>query len=99
VSPGSQLINLDLQEAMLKQLFDNQILELKILYRGTEHSFAYAAFLDNCVNKGPTLSVFQSENGRIFGGYTSKNWIKFDKGVGYYFFTSDEKAWLFSFDH
>ena len=88
---------------MLKQWFDNQILELKILYRGTEHSFAYAAFLDNCVNKGPTLSVFQSENGRIFGGYTSKNWIKFDKragkGVGYSFWTSDDKAWLFSFDH
>ena len=84
---------------MLKQWFDNQILELKILYRGTEHSFAYAAFLDNCVNKGPTLSVFQSENGRIFGGYTSKNWIKFDKGVGYYFHTLDDKAWLFSFDH
>jgi hypothetical protein len=29
-----------LQQAMLKQWFDDQSLELKILYRGTEHSFA-----------------------------------------------------------
>jgi hypothetical protein len=80
VSAGCKLINLALQEAMLKQWFDDQLLELKILYRGTEHSFAYAAFLDRCADKGPTLSVIQSENGRIFGGYTSKNWIRYGSG-------------------
>jgi hypothetical protein len=64
----------------LKQWFDNNLKELRILYRGTENSFAKAAFDEKCVNKGPTLSVFQSENGRIFGGFTAKNWIRYGSG-------------------
>ncbi len=51
-----------------------------------------------CLNKGPTLTVIQSENRRIFGGYTSKNWTK-KEGNYSYWGEPDEKAWIFSFDH
>ncbi len=52
-----------------------------------------------CVNKGPTLSVIQSDNNRVFGGYTSQNWIRYEREDNKYSYTTDDKAWLFSFDH
>ncbi len=41
--------------------------------------------------------MIQAGNGRIFGGYTSQSWTK--KDGNYDFFTQDDKAWIFSFDH
>ena len=61
--------------------FDDKLAELKMIYRGTDHQFTRKSWDDLCLNKGPTLTVIQSENGRIFGGYTSKNWTK--KGGNY----------------
>ena len=52
-----------------------------------------------CVNKGHTLSVIQSDNNRVFGGYTSQNWIRHERVDINYTYTTDDKAWLFSFDH
>ncbi len=69
------------------------------MWRASEHSFSKASFEDICVNKGPTLSVIQSDNNRVFGGYTSKNWIRYEKDDNHYSYTTDDKAWLFSFDH
>lgn len=54
--------------------FDDKLSELKMIYRGSEHWFTRKSWENLCLNKGPTLTVIQSENGRIFGGYTSKNW-------------------------
>ncbi len=85
-------------EGLLKQWFEDKLLELKILWRASEHSFSKAQFEEMCVNKGPTLSVIQSDNNRVFGGYTSQNWIRYEKDGGCTY-TSDNKAWLFSFDH
>lgn len=57
--------------ALLMQWFNDQLAELKMIYRGTDHEFTKQSWKDNCLNKGLTLSVIQSENGRIFGGYTA----------------------------
>lgn len=57
--------------ALLMQWFNDKLLELKMIYRGTDHDFNRKSWTDSCHNKGPTLSVIQSENGRIFGGFTS----------------------------
>ncbi len=84
-------------QALLMKWFDEKLSELKMIYRGTEHEFTRKSWDDLCVNKGPTLSVIQSDNGRIFGGYISISWTKKDGNFGYY--DSDEKAWIFSFDH
>ena len=99
MSPGCKLINMAQHEGLLKQWFDHKLGELKILWRASEHSFSKASFEDICVNKGPTLSVIQSDNNRVFGGYTSQNWIRYEPDNGGYSYTKDEKAWLFSFDH
>ena len=37
------------------------------------------AFHNRCNNKGPTVSIFKSEKGYIFGGYASVDWT----GRGY----------------
>ncbi len=39
-----------------------------------------------------TLTAIQSENGRIFGGFTTKK-LQFSSG-----YTEDDKAWIFSID-
>ena len=60
--------------AHLKTCFNNRRVTLRRLYKASEHEFKRAPFLDLCADKGATLSVIQSENGRVFGGYTSKSW-------------------------
>ena len=65
---------MDKYQAFLMKCFEEKLIELKMIYRGTEHEFTRKSWEDLCVNKGPTLSVIQADNGRIFGGYTSKNW-------------------------
>ncbi len=67
------------------------------IYQGSVNKFTKKSWDDNCLNKGPTLTVVQADNGRIFGGYTSQNWSKKDE-KNYDFYTTDDKAWLFSFD-
>ena len=60
--------------AHLKICFNNKRVTLRRLYKASEHEFERDPFLDLCADKGATLSVIQSENGRVFGGYTSKSW-------------------------
>jgi BTB/POZ domain-containing protein KCTD9 len=70
---------------------------LNRIYKGTDNKFTKKSWDDNCLNKGPTLTVVQADNGRIFGGYISQSWTK--KEGNYDFYTQDDKAWIFSFDH
>ncbi len=80
------------------QCFEDKLAELKMIYRGTEHEFTRKSWDDLCINQGPTLTVIQSESGRLFGGYTQSSWGK-GKGSYNYWGDADEKAWMFSFDH
>jgi BTB/POZ domain-containing protein KCTD9 len=75
--------------------FEDKLVELKMIYRGTEHEFTRQSWGDLCYNKGPTLSVIKAENERIFGGYTSQSWTEPNESYNY---TEDDKAWIFSLD-
>ncbi len=72
------------------QWFDNKLLELKRIYRGTDHQFTKKSWDNFCHNKERTLTVIQSEHGRIFGGYSSKKWKVHHKHKDYDFFEEDE---------
>jgi hypothetical protein len=48
--------------------------ELKLLYRGSRDGFAAADFHRLCDGKGPTLTVVQTPQGWVFGGYASVSW-------------------------
>ncbi len=78
------------------QCFEDKLVELKMIYRGTEYEFTRQSWEVLCVNKGPTLTVIESENGRIFGGYTKSSWGKGSEKYEYWG-DPDDKAWLFSF--
>ena len=96
MTPSGTLIT-SKHEAFVLNCFDNKLVGLNRIYQGGLNKFTKKSWEDNCLNKGPTLTVVQADNGRIFGGYTSQSWTKEE---GYYgFYTTDDKAWLFSFDH
>ncbi len=50
--------------------------ELKILDRGTRDGFAAADFHRLCDAKGPTVTVVQTPQGCVFGGYASVSWTR-----------------------
>jgi hypothetical protein len=45
-----------------------------------------------CDDKGPTITIFKSKPGRVFGGFTQQSWN--DKSE----YKKDEKAFIFSMD-
>ena len=77
-----------------KMYFQNLIKcqNLKLLYRLTRDGSKPEDFHRLCDNKGPTLTIFKSENNRKFGGYLSKNW----ESKGHW--KNDNNVFLFSID-
>ena len=50
--------------------------KFKLLYKGTTDGDTKEIFHKKCDNKGPTISIIESTDGQIFGGYASKSWDK-----------------------
>ena len=50
--------------------------KFKLLYKGTIDGDTQEIFHKRCDNKGPTISIIESIDGQIFGGYASKSWDK-----------------------
>jgi hypothetical protein len=65
---------------------------LELLFKGSRDGFKSDDFNRLC-NKPNTLSVVESEFGKVFGGFTSLAWQK--EG----FWKPDEMAWIFSLTH
>ena len=47
---------------------------MKLLYRGSRDGALSKDFHEKCDNMGPTVTLIKSEEGFIFGGYTSISW-------------------------
>ena len=67
---------------------------MKPLYRGGLHPWTSAHFHAICDNQGPTLTLFQSKAGRLFGGFTSVSWDARDPKA----WAEDKDAFIFSLD-
>ena len=48
--------------------------KLQRVLRGSEDGFTSSAFHRKCDNIGSTLTLIQSENGKVFGGFTMVPW-------------------------
>ncbi len=48
--------------------------KFQLLYKGTKDGDTCDIFHKKCDNQGPTISIIESTDGQIFGGYTSKSW-------------------------
>ena len=48
--------------------------KMELLYRGTRDGKSCKDFHNKCDNKGPTICLYKSEKGYIFGGYSPISW-------------------------
>ena len=51
-----------------------------------------STFHNNCNNKGPTVSIFKSTNGNVYGGYFAQSWTSANN------YRQDSNSFLFSVD-
>ena len=65
---------------------------MKLLFRLSRDGSEPTDFHRLCDNKGPTITLFKSDNNRKFGGYLSKNWESIGK------WKTDNNLFLFSID-
>ena len=63
---------------------------LTLLYKASVDGYTGADFHRQCDNKGSTFTIFKSNHGSIFGGYTSQSWTSSGK------FITDAQAFLYS---
>ena len=69
-----------------------QKVSAKLLYSAIIDGDNASTFHNLCDDKGPTLIIVESTDGKIFGGYTKESW----SGNSQY--KSDKKAFIFSLD-
>lgn len=62
----------------------------QLIYKATKDGFQSATFHQKCDSKGDTVTIIQSKNGYIFGGYNAQPWSQ----NGSYSF--DQRCFLFS---
>ena len=74
----------------LKKLIERKC-NLKLLYQMTRDGSSYSTFHDKVDNKGPTITLFESEDGYKFGGYTSQSFQTDNKWI------KDSDSFLFNF--
>ena len=53
---------------------NKNIKEILLLYRGSRDGYQSKTFHEKCDNKGETLTIIESKDNFIFGGYTEINW-------------------------
>ncbi|CAM4790217.1 unnamed protein product [Rotaria magnacalcarata] len=61
-----------------------------LIYKATRDGFDANAFHSRCNNKGPTMTIIQSNNNCLFGGYTTIPWTSDNS------YRSDTTAFLFT---
>ena len=89
---GTKILKNDEKKAIAKWIKPYHNLKFRLLYQATRDGYTSDNFHSKCDNKGPTVFIIVSTNGRRFGGFTSSPWNKENKE--YY----DDNAFLFSLD-
>jgi hypothetical protein len=62
------------QQHKLNEFYGKSNQQWKLIYRGTRDGFHSEDFHRCCDNKGPTVTVILSDDGYLFGGYTTVPW-------------------------
>ena len=47
---------------------------VRLLYRASRDGFSHTTFRKKCSNLGPTLTIINDANGRVFGGFVDGSW-------------------------
>lgn len=83
------------KDFLVDMFYPRKITSIVLIHRASENNFTSASFHSKCDGKGPTLTIIKSENGNIFGGYSSSSWTSDQNGR--YF--SAPNSFLFSLGH
>ena len=62
----------------IKNFDSSKIIKFKLLFRATKDGDDNNKFHKKCDNKGKTITIIQTKDNFIFGGYTSDNWNEYD---------------------
>ncbi|CAF4812599.1 unnamed protein product [Rotaria sp. Silwood1] len=87
--PGSTLLKPG-HKSILNEFYGNQNQQWTLMYKASRHGFDAASFHSHCDQDGETITIIQSNNGYLFGGYTSVPWSSSGD------FESDATAFLFT---
>ncbi|CDW85683.1 UNKNOWN [Stylonychia lemnae] len=81
----------------IKSNLDKKYKNSFICYSATRDGFNNSIFHQYCDEKGPSLLLIKTTNGKIFGGYTSISWTPqgfYEKDGNSFIFSIDKKAIL-----
>ena len=68
---GIGIFVVDLRKVLKNKMNMNDI---ELIYQGSRDGFMANDFHRLCDDKGPTATLIKSEEGHVFGGYTSVSW-------------------------
>jgi hypothetical protein len=74
----------------LNEFYGKSNQQWELIYKASRDGFDANAFHSRCDNKGPTMTIIQSNNNYIFGGYTSIPWTSDNA------YKNDTTAFLFT---
>ena len=83
------LSSIILNESKRENEFVNKIFEwsgyksMELLYRGSRDGMSIKKFHELCDHRGPTICLFKTEKGYIFGGYSPISWESNESGKWY----------------
>ena len=85
---GIGIFLVDLQKVLKKKII---IDDIELIYQGSRDGFRANDFHRVCDDKGPTATLIKSEEGHVFGGYTSVSWTSPNSVI----LQKDDNAFLF----
>lgn len=81
----------------IENKLSKKIINLKLLYRASEENGKANIFLERCKGIQNTVVFIKSKKDKIFGGFTSNIWDKYENQGGW-IAISDKNTFLFSVD-
>ncbi|CAF0858914.1 unnamed protein product [Rotaria sp. Silwood1] len=87
--PDGTLLQLE-HKKTLNEFYGKTNQRWKLIYKASHDGFDANAFHFCCNNKGPTMTIIQSSNNYLFGGYTSIPWTSNDS------YADDSTTFLFT---
>ncbi len=78
------------QKKKLNEFYGKMHQQWELIYKASRDGFDTNAFHTCCDNKGPTMTIIQSNNNYLFGGYTSIPWTSDNS------YKNDTTAFLFT---
>eukprot|EP01100_Stratorugosa_tubuloviscum_P001121 TRINITY_DN124_c0_g1_i4.p1 TRINITY_DN124_c0_g1~~TRINITY_DN124_c0_g1_i4.p1 ORF type:complete len:273 (+),score=92.90 TRINITY_DN124_c0_g1_i4:95-913(+) len=93
---GTSLLNYEFQ-CILNKFYGDKNKRWQLIYKATRGEFRNSKFHGKCDNQGETMIIIKSDNGYLFGGYTSLSWQSYKPKIDVNSSArNDPKAFIFT---